>query len=1436
MNTEANSHYLEKRIQVGDSVELVKLTKAKSRRASRACRPSPPHKETLWAATMAAGRVRAQMETKEGRVNSPASVVVPIQSHMGVTLSKGVSLYTPHEEDRDRLQHIASLKTKSLDRVSNDASWLSAGYNSRPCFDMMTENALRSNSVNGAQTQRLMTAGANLQTSRVNCKSIGQAAAAQMAHVLTTLSLAEAGLRADGYKVLQTVATNACDPCRVVLEGIQLTPDDVICVTSSKQLIYNSHPVKMGNPSIRHAAHTLAWYELHHNTISERVASSNDVLENVCKAICDPEQYGDVMDAVWASLVLITYLCNDPRGRCLLEKTGITDVDIQTVLTLEGYGRAEMIRRFRKRLVEEEEEEEDEKRNRRGLSIMDAHGIMEWWSKAGRPNEKANAVLKTLVSASDEASESAAMYLLDAQAQGTRLATHDVVVEMSKTNAKASRRALDPFFYHPDSFAPGIASILINRPGIASPSKALGVVRGPHPASHTTLHVCVVAKPCLAPRNGMLLLWSVACAPLNRTDACDGVVPGILERYAWLAHCKKGNGRQRDESSLHSFLCDSKRVGHTLPSRAVGLTRSVLSMRSVAHVTRHTLECADKFREEAEFHVSRLGRKPLVSSLLPVAIQSSHHSGTSGTSGTEVSRMCSKRTEPYVLPCSQLGVGIHINETLRHWMQGRTRKNDPCKVWLGPGTASSSQRDVPSVLDSEPIPMAVLTDVRLRLQGCPTNDECVEHGHFHVPGATELHVCLDSAVRTVDAIDAIDAIDASSVFQQRALLYVGSSQASYIGDVAASLGAASANEHINSSKKITVADTTTVAMLSIWDTLAGGLANVKCQFEGTPYQGTYGPLVDTGISPPGLMGHFYRSDKRQHGSMALSVDVANELVQDIAAHAVYVRTGSDSFVETPVQTRGIVHGFVPGVHRVLDDYTDALETIRRLANRHDIDTTKDVVDGLFALPFSAFTQNLAPDIECTADSTLRQCVRQHLHASPATGGRAYIPDATAEWEALLVEPLFRRPCKASVADNPWATSYEHMDGFFNALNALAKLCDVLPRLRRDSRGREPASSTPSQRVDMLFHLLSDFQADEDVMVEWSLPATLWAADACLLLFVALYPSTWNIGEELVPVVYSDAQIGAAQRVRREHGCNDGPACSVRSLLGPDARRSAVSTHWHAFARTLHKESAWPALRAMLVALLTNAGAHDLSLESRDRIRHALEDVVRNAWRVHSPDGVTPPLPPCPTTHTSARCTAPERVNRVHLDPVFVATGKRLDKPARGALVGLKPHQLRQLYVLMLGSDISQQPTNSERPFPCMRISVVRNEGGLSLRTSSAADVLECDGSERSDKSVSPSQTESDQACFGTRDAKLLGCARQRAAWDENTRALKPLLLAIGPPRPKDVRCRGEWGNPSAYKTFVERYKHDLNGALHPDEEFAQNLFMDASVSQHAESA
>ena len=99
---------------------------------------------------------------------------------------------------------------------------------------------------------------------------------------------------------------------------------------------------------------------------------------------------------------------------------------------------------------------------------------------------------------------------------------------------------------------------------------------------------------------------------------------------------------------------------------------------------------------------------------------------------------------------------------------------------------------------------------------------------------------------------------------------------------------------------------------------------------------------------------------------------------------------------------------------------------------------------------------------------------------------------------------------------------------------------------------------------------------------------------------------------------------------------------------------------------------------------------------------------------------------------------------------------------------MKPHALRQVAILAMRAFLDD-----------VQVQVVRNEGGLSIRVSSAPDIKK-DNSERTNKATSPIQMESDQKLFGTKEEKLVTCAAQAALGREHSFARA---------HPRRCRCR-----------------------------------------------
>lgn len=427
---------------------------------------------------------------------------------------------------------------------------------------------------------------------------------------------------------------------------------------------------------------------------------------------------------------------------------------------------------------------------------------MHRWYKALRCKDRS--VLETLICATKTSAREASQATLETQTEGTSITHNRVIVAQSAANAVKSAEALVPFV---DRKAKDVPTWVAFSARDTTSRCAIGLGRAPYESRNSVLHACMQAPLTKSvPRSvGIGMLWSIATQELvSRCKDESYTAVGVLERYAMLA-------KNRAESTSRSTVfkspfsgaamqrvnCIERRINdetmRALPSAPGGLTRSFLSVKTMLTVHEQTFESASQLAEEgrqlyqkaSEMHPGRHETDRLTTETLAKAANPTD------------------RIEPYCTPAPRLAVGIRINELIRRFMERRSRKNEPCKVLLGYHTNAEVTRDVPPIMDAEPMPLATITDFSIRVdaQDCHTRNihESGSPPCEHVAAAVALHLCLDSAVRAPEMIALLD-----STWHKRALLLIGASQASYIGDVGGAVSAAWANANINSSKKISV--------------------------------------------------------------------------------------------------------------------------------------------------------------------------------------------------------------------------------------------------------------------------------------------------------------------------------------------------------------------------------------------------------------------------------------------------------------------------------------------------------------------------------------------------------------------------------------------------------------------------------------------------------
>jgi hypothetical protein len=767
-----------------------------------------------------------------------------------VQVSKGPAVVTVTGDSaaQKRLNHLIALKSRSVDTNSQSPPWLLGAASYVPSkFSLLASSAIRANAVNSSVTTRTSSQGAANQTSRINTKSISAAASAQVATVALTMGYARMLARRQGLTVANAMATNAADPC-ILWKRWAL--DDVFAITISSQLVFNANPARLGMGSVLATARDIAEKELAFSLISERFGTDSVVLGTICSAIVSPAR--SCCDPVWSSFVLVVYLLSHTEGRAILRETALTDVDFQTAVAFEAYGRAEITRRAR---LEQQQAAQKAaagaapappsrltlKRKRGGKgncgnSVNDSSGLLLWWHESLRCENAA--VLMSLVAYSRSAAKAAADATLRKQAGPSVAHENSLIRDLSAQNAeKSAERLADEFVGGRRERMPKLLRWKLEDEEFVGHTRTIG------DALNTRIHVCEMAPPLVQPSCDIKLAWSIASAHFSPSGNQDSSLPGVLER---LHESQKvaGLGGKRNELQASRIETGAlSQVDVPLTTDLSGITRSTISMAMRMRLTDSQMRSAHNLHAE----------------LMQATPAAATAAAEGGFPTLQSASSADGRIEPLCTPASKLAYGIYMNEEVRTWLGSKTRKNDPCRVVFGQVTPQELSRDVAPVVNVEPPPLLAIVDFGVEVLA-PANGT-------HADVGVALHVCGESATRVPEVLEALRTSLPPDEFQQQAIamVWAATSQATYLSNVSTCISAAHANSAISSSKKISVADIHRLSFLSAFDVYAAGVCNLEPNLLGTAYSGTYGACFDTGISPPGLMGYNHRSDKRQHG-------------------------------------------------------------------------------------------------------------------------------------------------------------------------------------------------------------------------------------------------------------------------------------------------------------------------------------------------------------------------------------------------------------------------------------------------------------------------------------------------------------------------------------------------------------------------------------------
>jgi hypothetical protein len=294
-------------------------------------------------------------------------------------------------------------------------------------------------------------------------------------------------------------------------------------------------------------------------------------------------------------------------------------------------------------------------------------------------------------------------------------------------------------------------------------------------------------------------------------------------------------------------------------------------------------------------------------------------------------------------------------------------------------------------------------------------------------------------------------------------------------------------------------------------------------------------------------------------------------------------------------------------------------------------------------------------------------------ATSIRDGRAYLTDATADEFALVREPLFRRPSMYSNCDNPFNTCYESVDSFFGCANSVVMLARVLSMLE----------SGPTDQVNALFDTVDRFvHAGKPSAGESWVHARI-CADVLLLLNL-MYPLSYKVGDN--GVMESISKLPALV-------CSNQAPLSKLGLQLEEVQH--VRTFWSAFYTVWNNGP----LGGLLKALNAHDGKMDVTSQKCTEVRELLEHSAQACLHVHTAFG------DLPVDHPLHGLEETRRVRGTHLNGVFV-TDREKGVEQRGGMVGIKPHQLRQVCSLAMGAGVEGA-----------RCQFCRNEGMLAdLRT------------------------------------------------------------------------------------------------------------------------
>ena len=651
-----------------------------------------------------------------------------------------------------------------------------------------------------------------------------------------------------------------------------------------------------------------------------------------------------------------------------------------------------------------------------------------------------------------------------------------------------------------------------------------------------------------------------------------------------------------------------------------------------------------------------------------------------------------------------------------------------------------------------------------------------------------------------------------------ALLFAGASTASFIND----MGMATAQEtflhSVATCGRATTVDRSALPLNTCDDAVVGQRMGLHTMCAGL-YEGVY-QAFDTGRMPMGFNAQTHFADGRQYGGVVLDPLVAQQAAPlFVQAQCVPLSdTDTHAVVATPPEvSSGEPLYMYTRLHSCLNTLTSALDSLHF---------------GLFGLNGnSGQTAVMVPSVgvygqqldvhvdRCSKELWEAHFMRQDAEAKIVDAQMPF-SDATAPAYALFRMPMFKGSDKLDWTSGPADSPLPYASTFLEAACVVARIASFIGGARASAR----------ESVDMLYRSMRAFHELEKTpdpatytaaavppAEEWMYPVA-----ALILLTGVMYPCTHGINVKTVPAPYALAYPEMARLVYAYVVRGEDVGTGRHGLVLADCfassptaeRRTQVANARSVFAAydgSRPGPSAWDRVADLLVQLLQRNGRAGAGRADIAALRTCIEKAVTAAAIVYSPDGTSPPLPPCPCAGFVYQSDS--RLMNAHIKQKFVgdATG-----PARRALIGLHQFQFRSILLLLLGAHVADE------------VNVYGQEGQMLLRISSDATIRDRHGRPRSSKQISCVQTEKDM--LGSRDEREAVCTAQRAAWNNNFKLLLPLYTALESPVAKTLRMLGHVGlTETARREVQEAALAEAEDTLY--EQNAKHFFNEAAKSE-----